>query len=475
MADLNLEEINEITKLENKIKKVKFSNDKKNKYYYQQNKIKDLGINTPFSLRGLQVLLGWSKMSVDVIEERIKWRGFYNPLTSNQDLNETAEWLNGLYRDNFFESEQKLAQKDALITGTGFISVAPGNTEIGEPEVLWIAENSSTITVEYNRRTRDITSAFKLIQGKGKQNDKGILWLPDATIEVEKVNSKWVEISRDDHEIGVVGVVPIFNNSDSRYIFGRSEITRSLRDLNDSAMRTFLNAEINREYYAKPFRFMTGLSIEDIQTIDKNGVKVVKNSAGDMITLPFNEDVNNPDIKQLSANDPNGVMNMIEPIARLAAREIGVPPSYLGFDSVNPTSADAINAAESALTHKADQRVAQLKRTYKRLGFVSLVVSGRAKPEDWNAIDTIFDRTETLSPSAASDRAAKLNAIGLYDRALPDFVYREVGLSDAEITELKSYLQGVQSSNIINMLLEDSENSTIDDTAVTNIDINDEE
>lgn len=457
---LNVKETVEVEKLEAQLQRAKNSNYKKNKYYYQKNRIKDLGINTPDSLKGLQIQLGWCKMAVDTVAERINWRGYYNPEVSDTELNETSEWLNGIYKDNFFESEQQLAHKDALITGTGFISVGSGDVENGEPEILWIAENSSTITLRYDKRKREVLSAFKFLPGEEKADDRAILWLPDETVELGRNRAEdWIEVERDEHGAGVVGVVPIFNNSDSKYVFGRSEITRSLRELQDSAMRTLVNAEINREYYARPQRFLIGADPTDIELIDEHGNKKIKTAAGEMIYLPPNtsqESTFLPTISEFSANSPSAVMEMVEPTARLAAREMGVPPSYMGFDSVNPTSADAINAAENALTKRADARIVQLKRTYKRLANVSMAYSNRSKPENWGIIDTIFERTETLTPSAAVDRGSKLKAIGVYEKVLPDYQYRELGMSDAEIVELKSYLRNSATTNLIDRLSEDS-------------------
>lgn len=454
---LNLKEVSAVDKLEAQLERAKKSNYKKNKYYYQKNRIKDLGINTPPSLVGMQVQLGWCKMAVDVLAERINWRGYYNPEASNAELAEITEWLNGLYKDNFFEGEQQLALKDALTTGTGFISVGAGDVENGEPEVIWIAENSSTITVQYNKRKRTVESAFKLIAGQKREEDTAILWLPDSTVELYRRGEDWAEYDRDDHGAGVVGVVPIFNNSDSNYVYGRSEISRSLRDLMDSAKRTLVNAEINREYYARPQRFLIGVDAGDVELIDEHGSKMIKTAAGDMVYLPYNNsDSVAPTISEFSANSPNAVMEMIKPIAVMAAREIGVPPSYMGFDAVNPSSADAINAAEAALTKRADARIVQLKRAYRRLANVSMAYAGRDKPENWNSIDTIFDRTETLTPSAAADRSAKLSAVGIYEKELPNYLYRELGFSDAEIVELKDYLRKVSTTNVIDRLTEEA-------------------
>lgn len=448
-----------LNNLQKRLFSVKVKNDVKKRYYNQKNQIKDLGINTPHNLQGFGIVLGWATKAVDCMAERIKWNGYYNPELGDETLNEIVEWLNNLYHNNNFESEQRKAIKNALTTGIGFLSASKGDVDAGEPPVVWVAEDSNTITIDYDTRTRKIKSAFKIIYNSMTGNaEYGILWTTNSTVSFEKAKNKnkWVEIDRDDHEMGIVPVVPIFNNADSDNPFGRSEITPSVQDLVDEAMRRLVNAAINTEYYAKPYRYAINMADGDVAGMSENGANILKNAAGDIVVIPTN--LENPnkqvDIKELSANDPMAIMNTIEPLARLVAREIGVPPSDLGFDTVNPSSADAINAADARVIDKANDRIVELRRTFKQLAKVSLLVAGKEYPENWNVIDTVFDKTERMSPSAAADWLAKLNAVGVYDRVLPDSHYRMLGFNEAEIVELKAYLRTVINTNIIDQLSE---------------------
>lgn len=460
--ELEIKELKEIENLSDKLARVQEKNFEKNNYYYQKNKLVNFELQMPFHFQNIKSGVGWATMAVDVILEKINWMGFYNPDTSNEESEEVTEFLNNIYRDNFFDSEQMHSQKDALITGTSFISVGKGIEENEEPEVLWIAENSSSMTVDFNRRNRTVESAFKLYPGsKDKEkDDKGVLWLPDVTIQLAKSGDKWYETSRDEHNLNMVSVIPVFNNSDSKYIHGRSEISSSLRYFIDTAQRILRDSEVNRDRLAAPIRSISGLSDIDLKGMSENGTAQINFAKGDLLYLPMNKENATPiapTIQQLPANDPNQVMNLIQPIGRLAAKEMGVPPSYLGFDTVNPTSADAINAADTALIKRADSRVRQLKRTYKRLGAVTLAVAGRDKPEAWNEIDSVFKNTQTVTPAGSADRLSKLVAVGVYEKEYPDFQLREVGYSDSEIVEIKAMVRKNSNTNIINRLTEPEE------------------
>lgn len=456
---MSTEEIGIASKLENKLVIAQDKNRDKNDYYYQKKNptlfsTTDLIIN-----QQCKSITGWATSAVDVIVDKIKMEGYYNPDPSDADLEEVTQWLNDIYRDNFFESEQNYAHKDSSITGTSFISVGKGIVENGEPEILWIAENSSTMTVDFDRRTRSVKSAFKIYKGDEDKDDTAILYLPNSTINLKRSGNGWEETSRDDHELGFVAVVPVFNNADSRYMHGKSDITPSLRYFIDTAQRILYETETNLRRLSSPIRYVAGMSDKDLEGIKQNGSSVLKFQKGDFLYLPNNlVDAAQggapivPTIGQLPANDPNIVLNMIQSIARLAAHEAGVPETTFGFSTVNPTSADAINAADNGLNKRAAARIEQLKRTYKLLAKVSLAVAEKSQPENWNLIDSVFKNTQVSSPNAVADKLSKEVAIGLFDKEYPEFLYRELGYSAAEIIDLKRVVRNNTNTNIIDKL-----------------------
>lgn len=462
---ITVDESREIQNFESRLQRFAEVNNKKNKYYYQENRVKDLGVNTPKFMQNLDVVVGWPAASVDIQLERINCLGFYSP---NED-DSNVQWLNSLWKQNYFESDQKNHQKDSMITGVSFISIAPGNVEKGEPEVLWMSENSSNITVDYDPRTRRVTRAFKRVKGP-KKSFLGVLWTPNETIEmIKKENqSQWEEVSRDVHNLGFVPVVPVFNSADSMFPYGKTEITKTIRSYTDIAMRIILSSEVMREYYARPVRAIIGGNPSDFDNLIVHEGKLVwKLASGDIINIPTSYGKDGKEIDQrfeeFGSEDPTNVLKMIEFYGRLVAREIGVPPSYMGFDTINPSSADAINAADSKLIQRANQRIPQLKRTYKQLAEFSLKVAGREIGEGFANTEANFARTDTITPQAAADRVSKLNAVGIFDKEMPEWVYRELNLNDVEIQQTKNFISAKSAANLISQL---SQGITVAETAV---------
>ena len=93
------------------------------------------------------------------------------------------------------------------------------------------------------------------------------------------------------------------------------------------------------------------------------------------------------------------------------------------------------------------------------MGELSLLVAGREKPEEWNTIESVFMRPETPTPQASADRVVKLNAMGLFERELPTWVYREIGLSEVEIKETQEFIRTQGGNSLIESLI--SANATI--------------
>lgn len=446
---LSLSELQLIESLEKNLRSCMASNSQKYKYYYGHLAVKDLGISTPARLRGLNTALGWGTSAVDVLEERMVFSGFYSP-------SEDVEHLNEQFRENFLAVNQKPIQKDSLITGASYISIAPGNRDLGETEIMYRPESPSHIYGEYNSRTMKLNNALKMVRSGDVV--KAVLWLPYATIELIKdlKLNKWFEVDRDEHNLGFVPVVQVSNNADSMYPRGRSEITQALRGFIDSGMRTLLGTEVAREFFARPLRAMVGADQGDF--IDADGVPTnpYNVKAGGLLNVPYNsQDALLPSLIQLPPSNPENILNLLEPLARLAAREIGVPPSYFGFETVNPSSADAINEADKKLVNKVYSRLPEQKKAWKQaFEYGEIIRTGELTFEDWVNVEAVYERPETPTPAAAADRITKMISSGVFSQNLPDFVYRELGLKELEILQLKEFLQNNEGNALINSLIE---------------------
>ena len=82
-------------------------------YYTGKQRIQHLGISIPPALRNIEVAVGWSGTTVDVIEERLDWFGW---VSDNAD----SFGLRDVYVGNALDVDSGKAHLDALIYGTGF-------------------------------------------------------------------------------------------------------------------------------------------------------------------------------------------------------------------------------------------------------------------------------------------------------------------------------------------------------------------
>lgn len=440
-----------VERLENKQKFYYSSNRTAYNYYYAKLKIQDLGISTPPSLLGLNNTLGWATSAVDVVAERLTFEGCYS--ASNEAL---ANRLNSIYRDNEIAAIQRSVLKDALITGTSYISVAPGDTTQGEPNVLIRSESPNSMVGDFNERTLRLDNALKVV----RQGDYylGTLWLPNETINLIKPvagSNPWMELGeRNIHNLGRVTVVCMRNNYDNEYPTGRTEITRPLRTLIMSACRTLTATETAREFFAMPLRAISGADPEDFLNEDGTAIDSWNMIASRILGIPFNAKDNvTPTMTQLPASDPNSIMSLVNKYAVLAAREVGVSAAMFSFDTVNAASAEAINEADKKLIKKAEERQHEVARAWKQaLSFAVLIDDGFI-PDDWNDVETIFRPVETISRAQEADAMVKLASMGLYEKPFPDYVYRKLGLKPVEIAELKNFFKLQQGNKLIESLL----------------------
>lgn len=445
---LTLEEAFLINRLDKQRMKAVISNEEKYKYYYQHLMVKDLGISTPPRLAGLNCTLGWAATSVDVIEERIKFTGFYSP-TNQPEI----EQLNKLLRENDVEVIQRAFLKDALITGTSFLSIGVGSGEF-EPAVIFRAESPNEMTGDYNFRTRILDNALKVVRVGA--DFIGTLWLPNETIQIKKLEGSelWQEVERDTHNLGHVTVVTIINEQDSKYPRGRSEITPALRSHIDAGQRIILGTEISREFFSAPLRAIVGATPDMFLDEDGNPLNPWDLITGKFIALPAGEEGGaTPSITQLPVSDPGQIMNLLEKFAVLAAREMGLAPSYLGFETVNPTSQDAMAFSDMKLLHKVYKRQPEVARAWKLASkYAQLLLNGKVM-DGFEDVEATFMRAEAPSPAAAADRISKLFAAGVFDKELPDFIYRDLGFREVEILQLKQWLQNNAGADLVKSLL----------------------
>lgn len=443
---LSSEELGLITALVKKLRNHDGKNAELERYYEGKNRLKDLGISIPPTLKLVDSVVGWAGTAVDVLEERLDFEGYVND-----------GWgLNEIYRANELDLESSLGHKDALIYGVGFVFVGRGMP--GEPETLVTIESPKKATAIYDLRTRRLGAAL-LAERDHKGNVLGgSLYLPEQTISFAAYERTFLEVSRDVHRLGRVTATPLVNNPRSGDPDGRSEITKAVRSYTDSAMRTLLGAEVAREFYSAPQRYVLGAPEDIFQDSDGNALNPWSVIQGRLLGLPYNDDDGvMPQVGQFAANSPAPYFEQIRQYAQLIAAETAIPASYLGFQTDNPSSADAIRQMEARLVKRAERRQRQFGRAWSEVAKLALLVRDGSLPDGIQDLRPVWRDASTPTRAAAADEVTKLVQAGIL---APDsgIVYDRIGLTDSDKQLLKSEKQTSQAVSLIGTLAQAAQN-----------------
>lgn len=425
---LTPDELGLIESLTKKLQAHDYKNYTLEQYYEGKNRLKDLRISIPPQLTTVETVVGWAGTAVDVLEERLDLEGFIGPV----DLG-----VNEIFRANELDLESSMGHKDALVFGTGFVTVGRGRE--GEADPLITIESPKKMTAVYDMRTRRLTAA--LLAHRGDNSSAFVtatLYLENQNIYLEYRNKKWIDLDRDIHNFGRVMVAMLPNNPRSDEPRGRSEITPAVRSYTDSAMRTLLGAEVAREFYSAPQRYILGASEDTFLDADGNPLNPWSVYQGRVLGIPYNEAESvMPQVGQFQANDTRPYFEQIRSYAQLLAAETAIPASYLGFQTDNPSSADAIRQMEARLVKRAERRQRQFGRAWSEVAKLALLARDGEIPAEASNLRPVWRDASTPTRAAAADEAVKLIAAGVL---LPnsEVTYNRINLTDSDKEVLRA-------------------------------------
>lgn len=370
--------------------------------YSGKQKLDSLGISIPPSLQSMLSVVGWPGTVVDVLEERLNLRGWLSPVG---DFG-----LDEVFVANDLDVESSLAHLDAMIYGTAFIAVSSGMD--GEPDPLITVESPTTMTALVSPRTRRVTAALASRFDENGGAVGGVLYLPEQTIWLTHGPSGWSVEERDDHGLGRVPVAQLVNRPRSGDLTGRSEITPAIVTYTQNAMRTLASAEIAREFFAAPQRYVLGAN--ESFFFDENGEtrSAWESYLGRILAIERDGD-ELPTVGQFSGSSMDPYFNQIRSLSQLVASEAAIPPHYLGFVTDNPTSADAIRQGESRLVKRARRRMAMFGRAWTEVARLAVTIRDGSAPEGFTSVRPDWESPASPTAAADADRVTKLVGAGI--------------------------------------------------------------
>lgn len=382
-------------------------------YFNGEQLVRDLGISIPPQLEGLHTVIGWPRIGVEALEQRLDLETFrWADGDDATDLEEIAE-ANDLF------DEASLAHLDALTYGREYLTVGSGDCGSPDCPPLISVESPLDMTVLWDARTRSTVAALRECQPEDGPGLYGgdrllVLYLPDQTIHaVETTSGGWEVVDRDVHRMGVVPVVRMANRQRTADRIGRSEITPEVMSITDAACRRLMGMEVASEFFGAPQRYILGASESAFQDAEGNARSAWETYIGRVLALERDEDGNVPTVGQFAAHDPSSQTRIIDLYARIMATQLGLPPHMLGYTSDNPASADAIRSAEAMLVKKAERRTRRFGAAWRQAMRLALWVRYGEPPDKTRRIECVWRNPATPTVAAQTDAAVKLVQAGM--------------------------------------------------------------
>ena len=308
-------------------------------YYDGEQAFKDLNLMLPPQLKNAKFYLGWGNMAVRKPAVRTQFDGIRLP---GQD---DPFDLNDILTANNFGLEFSQSVVSAYKHGVSFVTVARGAA--GEPDVQIQAHEASNSAALWDYRNRRIGAALSVSETDKKGPTAFVVYLPNVVLVCEKSDSGRWSAERIANPVGRALVVPVPSDPQTSKPFGRSRITNPVMSLTDMAVRAYVRMEGNAEFYSSPQVAIEGIDPEAFENVSER--KKFQLAMDRLLALSRDADGNSPTIKQLQQATMTPHSDMVRTVAMAFSGETGIPPSSLGIIHDQPSSAEAIRAAEHDL------------------------------------------------------------------------------------------------------------------------------
>ena len=413
-------------KLWDRLARMRARNVRLNRYYEGEASLRNAQIGVPAKMMLLGATAGWPAKAVQMLARKHVFEGY--ALAGESDPYK----IGGLLARNQFPLELGKAINAAYKHGVAFLAVLSD----GAGGVHVSAHSADLASALYDEANREITAALTVdaTDDKTKAPIALTIYLPEAVVVLARDGAVW-RADRQSHGLGRVPVEPLVNDPQLGRPFGSSRITREVRYLTDAAIRTLLRAETSAEFFAAPQRYALG--VDEDAFADRSGWESV---IGRLWAIEPNENGDIPSVGQFPQLSMEPHLSMYRQLAQNFCSATNLPMSAVGLFADNPASAEAMQAAEYALSDEAEYqwRVFSdpLRRVLQDVVFFADNEWKAIPDESWN-IDIRWTPARYVSPQAASDFIVKVASV-FEDIKATDVAKRRAGFTQAEIDEMNA-------------------------------------
>lgn len=373
-----------------------------------------IGISLPPKTRVLELVLNWPGLVVNTVESRLDVEGFL--LADGKDTDdELWKW----WQTNDLDLESALLHRETLGLGRSFVIVG-NHPEDGVPAITVHTEVGMAVNMD--PLTREVAEAVRCYKD-GNDTEWAAHYRPGVTDYYFKSSAGfWVRDTSKTitHASPLAAVVPFVNRSRIGDHIGRSEMADVL-GLTDAACRTLTNMQLAQELLGAPLRGLFGVDDKDLEGPNGEKVSAIDLYMGRLLTSENDQ----AKIMQLAGADLRNFTEVIQTYARQVSILTGIPQHYLGLGTDNPTSADAMRAAENQLVKRVERHQRVFGEAWEKVMRVAMAIQGK-KITRATRLETVWRNAATPTLASKMDAAVKGKEAGLYG---PDTALKMAGFS----------------------------------------------
>ena len=369
----------------------------------------NIGIAIPQSVASLEMACSWPEKAVTVLKDRSRFDGFVTRGGGSSEL------LDRIVRDNALISQYGRACGDELMHGVVFPTFSA--TKRGS-RVSVRFHSGETATAFWDGGTQRVSAGLAIMQtartGSGSRVPSVVNMYTDDAVWVivreEGGGATWraVEFS---HAMGRPLMMAMSSESDTTSRpFGRSRISRPVRDLTRGYIRTMALATIALEFATSPQKYLLGITDEQYDALISEKFRTY---AGSLLLATRDENGEMPQFGQLAQGTIAPHVEMLRMLATQFASVTSLSVTDTGVvNDANPTSADALDASNEKLIIRAQNLNRENGDALYQMALMAQAIAGNKSLRDLTdeELDVMPHFMNPAMPSQAStaDAAVKI-------------------------------------------------------------------
>lgn len=417
-------------------------------YYEQENKVKDIGIDTIPDNVAVDERCDWPRKAVTSVAERSRFDGFALADGGQDPALERALLNNALIGNygRYVPSE--------LTHGCMFATVGRGAGTSAEVRF----HTAETAAATWDQGKGRIGSGFVIADSGRTEWSRSEpvptqvnLHMPGRVLLIKRTGpSEWFA-ERQQTPIDRPMMEPFCYRATGVKPFGETRITKAVRSIADDVVRTLSYMAVSSAFYAAPQKYLLGLTSEQFEQIKASKWATY---IGSIFLSTRDDEGNVPDYGQLAAASPQPYIDLLRTYATMFSGVTGVPLNSLGIVTDNPSSAEAIQAGREDICICAESLNQSNGESLRAVALMAMAVEENKRVEDLseNQKSVMARFRDPSMPSVVSQADAAVKLAGVAEGfGSTDSFWEMVGYDQARTRSVTRQLRQAQARNLVDL------------------------